>query len=156
MPPTLDIALDIATAPGIVFDSFFQERTLSTWLGTSRAIAVARVLGPWVLDWRSSAATGDPRGPDGGVLRGSGMEIEPGERVFVADVYWLPAHDEPLGPFALEVQFEPTAQSDGVRSTLVRVVLSGFDEGRRWTQYHELATAQWQRGLRALKTLLEK
>jgi uncharacterized protein YndB with AHSA1/START domain len=154
-PSTLDVSLDIAAPADIVFDAFFQDRALSVWLRTSRTIAVPRLLGPYVLEWQSGTGRDDTAGPGTGVLRGSVMHVEPGSRLFAADVYWLPLDAEPLGPLALEVTFGPTAQS-GSLSTLVRVVISGFDQGARWKQYHGSATAQWQRGLRGLKTLLEK
>ena len=154
-PSTLDVSIDIAAPADIVFDAFFQDRALTAWLGTSRTIAVPRLLGPYVLEWRSETGR-DDAGPGDGVLRGSVMHVEPGIRLFAADVYWLPLDAEPLGPLALEVTFAPAAQSGGSRSTLVRVVISGFDRDARWKQYHGSSTALWQRGLRGLKTLLEK
>lgn len=155
-PLTLDVTLDIAAPPDLVFHSFFQERALAAWMGTSRSIAVPRLLGPYVLEWPTTEERDEVLGRGGGVLRGSVMHIEPDDHVFLADVYWLPPDGGPLGPFAVQLTFAPTARADGARSTLVRVVISGFDEGVRWKRYHGLATAQWQRALRILKMLLEK
>jgi len=155
-PPTLDVSIDIAAAPDAVFDSFFQERALAEWLGTSRSITLPRLIGPYVLEWPTTDERDDVLGRSGGVLRGSVMQIEPGSYVFLADVYWLPPDGPPLGPFGIQLTLVPAAREDRPRSTLVRVVISGFDQGARWKRYHGLAAAQWQRALRMLKTLLEK
>lgn len=155
-PSTFDVSLEIGVPPVIVFDAFFEERALAVWLGTSRAIAVPRLLGPYVLEWPATDERDDVFGRGGGVLRGSVLQIGVGEHVFLADVYWLPPDSGPLGPFAVQVTFTESAQPGGASSTLVRVVISGFDEGVRWKRYHEIVVAQWQRALRVLKTLLEK
>ena len=155
-PRTLDVSLDIAAPPELVFQAFFQNAALAAWQGTSRSIAVPRLLGPFVLEWPTSDERDDVLGRLGGVLRGTVMHIEPGDHVFLADTFWLPPDGAPLGPFALEVTFTPATSADGRHSTVVRVAMSGFDEGARWRRYHEIATAQWQRALRVLKMLLEK
>lgn len=155
-PPKLDVTLDIAAPPEIVFQSFFQDGALSAWHGTSRSIAVPRLLGPFVLEWPASAERDEMLGRLGGVFRATVMHIEPNDHVFLADAYWLPPDGAPLGPFAVECTFTPSAAANGGRSTVVRVVMTGFDEGVRWRRYHGIATAQWQRALRVLKMLLEK
>lgn len=155
-PRTLDVALDIAAPPVVVFTAFFEDAALATWQGTSRSIAKPRLLGPFVLEWPTSNDSDDVLGRLGGVLRGTVMHIEPGDHVFIADMFWLPPDGAPLGPFALEVTFTPATSTSGRHSTVVRVAISGFDEGERWRRYHEIATAQWQRALRTLKTLLER
>ena len=155
-PPTLDITLDITAPADAVFDAFFRNDMLAEWLATSRSIAVPRLLGPYVLEWAITDERDDVFGRGGGVLRGSVMQIERGSYVFVADVYWLPPDSPPLGPFGIQLTFVPAAREDRAQSTLVRIVISGFDQGARWKRYHGIATAQWQRALRTLKTLLEK
>ncbi len=155
-PPRLDVTLDIATSPDTVFQAFFQDGALAAWHGTSRSIAVPRLLGPYVLEWPTAAERDEMLGRLGGVFRATVMHIEPNDHVFLADAYWLPPDGAPLGPFAVECTFTPAAAADGRRSTVVRVVMTGFDEGVRWRRYHGIATAQWQRALRVLKMLLEK
>ena len=44
----------------------------------------------------------------------------------------------------------------GRPATLVRIVMTGFDEGVRWKRYLGLATTQWQNALGVLKMLLER
>lgn len=152
----LDLSLEIAAPPVVVFQSFFQEGALNAWQGTRRAIAVPRLLGPYVLDWAPSNDTDEVLGRTGGVFRATVMHIEPGDHVFLADAFWLPPDTGPLGPFAIQVTFSPASSNNGGPSTLLRVVISGFDDGVRWQRYHAIATAQWQRALRVLKLLLEK
>ena len=78
------------------------------------------------------------------------------DHVFLADAFWLPPDGGPLGPLALQITFAPAAAPDGTRSTLVRVVMTGFDEGVRWKRYLGLSTTQWQDALRTLKDVLER
>jgi uncharacterized protein YndB with AHSA1/START domain len=155
-PRTLDVSLDIAAAPELAFQACFQDAALSAWMGTSRSIALPRLLGPFVLEWPTSESRDEVLGRLGGVLRGTVMHIEPNDHVFLADTFWLPPDGAPLGPFALELTFTPASSPEGRLSTVVRVAMSGFDEGPRWRRYHEIATGQWQRSLRVLKMLLEK
>lgn len=155
-PPRLDVTLDIIAPPELVFQAFFEDAALAAWHGTSRSVAVPRLLGPYVLVFPVSGERDEVLGRLGGVFRGTVMHIEPNDHVFLADTYWLPPDGAPLGPFAVEITFTPAAAADGTRSTVVRVVMSGFDDGVRWRRYHGVATAQWQRALRVLKNLLEK
>ena len=50
----------------------------------------------------------------------------------------------------------PKATTEGTQSTLVRVVMTGFDDGVRWRRYLGLTTTQWQKALGVLKMLLER
>jgi len=92
----------------------------------------------------------------GGVFRATVMHIEPNDHVFLADAFWLPPDGGPLGPLAVQITFTPTATTDGAHSTLVRVLMTGFDDGVRWKRYLGLATTQWQKALSILKLLLER
>jgi hypothetical protein len=92
----------------------------------------------------------------GGIFRATVMHIEPNDHVFLADAFWLPPDGGPLGPLAVQITFSPAAAPDGRRSTLVRVVMTGFDNGVRWKRYLGQATAEWQASLGVLKMLLEK
>lgn len=152
----LDLSLEIGAPPVAVFQAFFQEGALAAWQGTRRAIAVPRLLGPWVLDWPASNERDELLGRHGGVFRATVMHIEPPEQVFLADAFWLPPDSGPLGPFAIQLTFTPAPSRADASSTLLRVTISGFDDGVRWQRYHAMSTAHWQRALRTLKLLLEK
>ena len=139
-----------------MFAAFFDAPALGAWQGTSRSIAVPRLLGPYVLEWPPSAERDDVLGRMGGIFRATVMHIEPNDHVFLADAFWLPPDGGPLGPLAVQITFTPTATPDGAGSTIVRVVVTGFDDGERWKRYLGHATAQWQRALSVLKMLLER
>ena len=155
-PLKLDVTLDIVAPVERVFQSFFDASALAAWQGTSRSIAVPRLLGPYVLEWPPSAERDEMLGRLGGIFRATVMHIEPNDHAFLADAFWLPPDGGPLGPLAVQLTFTPAATPDGNQSTVVRVVMTGFDDGVRWKRYLGLATAQWQQGLGVLKTLLEK
>jgi uncharacterized protein YndB with AHSA1/START domain len=152
----LDVSLDIAASVELVFNAFFDAAALGAWHGTSRSIAVPRLLGPYVLEWPPSADRDPLLGRMGGIFRATVMHVEPNDHLFLADAFWLPPDAGPLGPLAVQVTFTPKATPDGTSSTLVRVVMTGFDQGERWTRYLTLATAQWQKALGVLRMLLEK
>jgi uncharacterized protein YndB with AHSA1/START domain len=152
----LDVTLDITAPVDLVFDAFFDSPALGAWHGTSRSIAIPRLLGPYVLEWPPSVERDEMLGRLGGIFRATVMHIERNDHVFLADAFWLPPDGGPLGPLAVQITFTPQATPDGTSSTLVRVVMTGFDDGVRWKRYLGLATTQWQRALSVLKMLLEK
>jgi uncharacterized protein YndB with AHSA1/START domain len=152
----LDVTLDITAPVELVFGAFFDAPLLAAWQGTSRSIAVPRLLGPYVLEWPPSVERDEVLGRTGGIFRAIVMHVEPNDHVFLADAFWLPPDGGPLGPLAVQITFTPTATPDGASSTLVRVVITGFDEGVRWKRYLGHATSQWQRALAVLKKLLER
>ena len=152
----LDVTLEMPAPADKVFQAFFDSVALGEWQATSRAIAVPRLLGPYVLEWPVSAERDEVLGRMGGFFRATVMHIEPNHHVFLADAFWLPPDGGPLGPLAVQITFTPKATPDGLPSTLVRVVMTGFDDGVRWRRYLGLATSQWQKALGDLKTLLEK
>jgi uncharacterized protein YndB with AHSA1/START domain len=153
---TLDVTETIAAPVELVFSAFFDSPALGAWQGTSRSIAVPRLLGPYVLEWPPSLERDDVLGRTGGIFRATVMHIEPNDHIFLADAFWLPPDGGPLGPLAVQITFSPTAGADGASSTLVRVVITGLDEGVRWKRYLGLATTHWQGALRVLKLLLER
>jgi uncharacterized protein YndB with AHSA1/START domain len=155
-PLKLDVTLDITAAVELVFQAFFEASALGAWHGTSRSIAIPRLLGPYVLEWPPSSERDEVLGRMGGVFRATVMHIEPNDHIFLADAFWLPPDGGPLGPLAVQITFTPTAATDGASSTLVRVVMTGFDDGVRWKRYLGLATTQWQKALGVLKMLLER
>ncbi|MBS1816507.1 MAG: SRPBCC domain-containing protein [Acidobacteria bacterium] len=152
----LDVTLEITAPVEMVFQAFFDAPALGAWQNASRSICIPRLLGPWVLEWPPSQERDEMLGRMGGVFRGTIMHIEPNDHVFLADAFWLPPDGGPLGPLAVQMTFTPKAGPDGVRSTVVRIVMTGFDEGVRWKRYLGLATTQWQKALGVLKMLLEK
>lgn len=152
----LDVTLDINAPVELVFQAFFEAPALGAWHGTSRSIAIPRLLGPYVLEWPPSVERDEMLGRMGGVFRGTIMHIEPNDHIFLADAFWLPPDGGPLGPLAVQMTFTPKAGPDGARSTVVRIVMTGFDDGVRWKRYLGLATTQWQKALGVLKMLLER
>jgi uncharacterized protein YndB with AHSA1/START domain len=152
----IDVTMDIAAPAELVFRAFFDAPMLAAWQGASRSIAVARLLGPYVLEWPPSIERDEVLGRMGGIFSATVMHVEPNDHLFLADAFWLPPDGGPVGPLAVQITFTPTATADGASSTLVRVVITGFDEGVRWKRYLGLATAQWQRALSVLKKLLER
>ena len=152
----LDVTLDITAPVDLVFHAFFDAPSLGAWHATSRSIAIPRLLGPYVLEWPPSLDRDEMLGRMGGVFRATVMQIEPNDHVFLADAFWLPPDGGPLGPLAVQITFTPKATPEGTRSTLVRVVMTGFDDGVRWRRYLGLTTTQWQTALGVLKMLLER
>ena len=68
-----------------------------------RAVTTPRPLGIYAVEWRSSPFADDVFGTLGGVFYGTVMEFRDGRQFFVADAYWLPPEDDPIGPMGLEV-----------------------------------------------------
>jgi uncharacterized protein YndB with AHSA1/START domain len=155
-PLKLDVTMDICAPPEMVFGAFFDSAALEAWHGTSRSIASPRLLGPYVLEWPPSVERDEVLGRMGGIFRATVMHVEPNDHVFLADAFWLPPDGGPLGPLAVQITFTAQATPDGTRATLVRIVMTGFDNGVRWRRYLGLATKQWQTALGVLKISLEK
>lgn len=152
----LDVTANIAAPIDLVFTAFFDAKALGAWHNTSRSIAIPRLLGPYVLEWPPSRDSDEILGRLGGVFRATIMNIEPDDHIFLADAFWLPPDAAPLGPLAVQMTFTSTPTPEGSLSTLVRIVMTGFDDGPRWRRYLEHATAQWQKALSTLKSLLER
>lgn len=151
----LDVSQDIAAPVELVFSAFFDDAALASWQKTARSIAVPRLLGPYVLEWPTSVERDEVLGRFGGLFRATVMHIEPNDHLFLADAFWLPPDAGPLGPLAVQITFTPTAAPGGPTSTLVRVVITGFDNGARWKRYLGFARTQWQDALASLKGMLE-
>jgi uncharacterized protein YndB with AHSA1/START domain len=152
----LDLTVDIIASVDTIFAAFFEASALGAWHKTSRSIAIPRLLGPYVLEWPPSLNSDEILGRMGGVFRATVMEIEPNDHIFLADAFWLPPDGGPLGPLAVQITFTPTAAPDGRRATLVRVVMTGFDDGVRWKRYLDHSHAQWHKALGTLRSLLER
>jgi hypothetical protein len=154
--PALDACVDVNATPRVVLEAFFDATALSAWLGAIRSVTVPRPLGPYAIEWPTSETRDELLGRMGGVLRGTVMEVEPTRGFLLADVFWLPPFGNPVGPMALEVACRLGVGADGQPATKVRVTLRGFEESARWRRYYEVAQAEWQAALRALKMLLER
>ena len=86
-----------------------------------------RPLGVYAIEWAPTAERDDVLGRLGGVFHGTVMEYLPGRELFIADAWWVPPDDEPIGPMALEV----SCMLEGA-SCRLRVRQSGFDDSPRW------------------------
>ena len=143
-------SLVIDAPPAAVLDAFFDAEALEVWWEVSRAVCVPRPLGSYAVEWERTESCDDLLGPLGGAFHGTVMEFRGGREFFIADAYWLPPQNPPIGPMALEV----SCAIEGP-ATRLRVRQSGVEEGARWLRYYDLIEAGWQDSLEALKRYLE-
>ncbi|MGE3508258.1 MAG: SRPBCC domain-containing protein [Vicinamibacterales bacterium] len=144
--------------------AFFDRAALAAWWQALASVTIPRVLGPYAVEWRPTDFRDDVLGRLGGVLRGTVIQVDPGEGFFLADVYWLPPDGDPIGPMALEVsctKAEPDAELDHQQTidgelTRLRVLQTGFEDSVRWRRYYAVFGAGWERALGTLKGLLER
>ncbi|NOT25967.1 MAG: SRPBCC domain-containing protein [Acidobacteria bacterium] len=142
----------ITAPPAAVLDAFFEAESLAAWWGVTRAICVPRALGAYAVEWAPAGRREESPGRLEGTLHGTVMEFKPGEEFFVADLYWHPPNDDPIGPMALEA----TCRMDGA-VTHLHLRQSGHDkDSERWSRYYDVMTARWEPALEALKQFLEK
>ena len=144
-----DIA--ITAAPSQVLAAFFDAEALAVWWRTVRAVTTPRPLGVYAVEWRSSPFRDDVFGMLGGVFYGTVMEFRDGRQFFVADAYWLPPEDDPIGPMGLEVTCHVAGPG-----TRLHVRQGGPHDNARWGRYYDLLTAGWVESLRSLKHYLEQ
>ena len=83
--------------------AFFDPSALSEWWHAIRSVTTPRPLGVYAIEWAPTAERDDMLGRLGGVFHGTVMEYLPGRELFIADAWWVPPDDEPIGPMALEV-----------------------------------------------------
>jgi uncharacterized protein YndB with AHSA1/START domain len=140
----------IRAAPTRVLAAFFEPQALAAWWQTIRSVTTPRPLGVYAVEWEPTVEADDVLGRLGGVFHGTVMEYKPGRELFVADAWWLPPDDEPLGPMSLDVR----CTMDGPACRL-RVRQGGFDAGARWERYHDIIARGWRASLAALKDQLE-
>lgn len=133
-----------------VLTAFLDPHDLAEWWQVQRSVTVARPLGTYAVEWRSTAYRDEILGPLGGAFHGTVMEFRAGRELFVADAFWNPPEGDPVGPMALEIQ----CTADGA-ATRVSVRLSGDDDGPRWQRYFAVMRAGWPRALGELKRYLE-
>ena len=79
------------------------------------------------------------------------MEFRAGREFFVADAYWLPPDEEPIGPMALEA----TCAMHGSATTL-NVRQSGWSNSRRWNRYYDIIGSGFALSLNELKQHVEE
>lgn len=158
------MSLVVAAPPARVLRAFFDRAALAAWWQALASVTIPRVLGPYAVEWRPTDFRDDVLGRLGGVLKGTVIQVDPGEGFFLADVYWLPPDGDPIGPMALEVsctKAEPDSDLDrqqGVdgQLTRLRVLQTGFEDSVRWRRYYAVFGAGWERALGTLKGLLER
>ena len=151
-PPTqFEQSLLIRCTPTRVMAAFFEPESLAAWWQARRSVTTARPLGVYAIEWEPTVERDDVLGRLGGVFHGTVMEYLPGRELFVADAWWLPPDDEPIGPMALEV----SCMLEGA-SCRLRVRQSGFEDTLRWRRYYAVIARGWQSSLAALKAHLER
>lgn len=133
-----------------VLAAFVDPRDLAAWWQVERSVTVARPLGTYAVEWRSTDYRDEILGPLGGAFHGTVMEYRAGRELFVADAFWNPPEGDPIGPMAFEIRC--TAEGAATR---VGVRLSGEDDGPRWQRYFAVMRAGWPRALDELKRYLE-
>ena len=117
--------------------AFFDSAALAAWHGTSRSIAMPRLLGPYVLEWPPSDRRDEVLGRMGGIFRATVMHIEPNDHVFLADAFWLPPDGGPLGPLAVQITLtarrrRPTGTVDAGASRDDRLRQTVYAGGGTW------------------------
>ena len=149
-PTSFEQVILIDCPPTRVMAAFFDPAALAIWWQAVRSVTTPRPLGVYAVEWAPSTERDELLGRLGGVFHGTVMEYLAGRELFIADAWWLPPDDEPIGPMALEV----SCMLEGA-SCRLRVRQSGFDESARWRRYYAVITRGWQSSLTALKDYLE-
>jgi hypothetical protein len=154
-PPSLEVSVNISATPRVVLDAFFDAPALAKWCGTVQSVTPPRLLGPYALEWPPTGEQGNLFGGLSGVFRGTIMEFEPTRGFFVADAFWLPPDEDPIGPMAMTVSCALCLGSSGRPATRVKMLQGGLEESTRWRRYSDRVGAGWQRALDCLRVLLE-
>jgi hypothetical protein len=131
--------------------AFFEPEALAIWWQAVRSVTTPRPLGIYAVEWAPTAERDEVLGRLGGVFYGTVMEYVAGSELFVADAWWMPPDDEPIGPMSLEV----SCMMEGPACRL-RVRQSGFEDTARWRRYYAVIARGWQSSLAALKVHLEQ
>jgi uncharacterized protein YndB with AHSA1/START domain len=154
----IDTSIVIAAPADRILRAFFDRSALCTWWQVAASITAPRVLGPYVLEWRTTEFKDEILGRLGGVLRGTVIQID-SDGFVLADLYWLPPDGDPIGPMALEMTCSKAASEaapSDEQATHVRVLQTGFEDSPRWRRYYALFSVGWERALATLKELLER
>jgi len=156
----VDISIVIAAPPARVLRAFFDRAALAAWWQALASVTTPRPFGPYVVEWRPTDFRDDILGRLGGVLRGTVIQIDPGEGFLLADVYWLPPDGDPIGPMAIDITTrkappDPEHPADD-ELTLLRIHQTGFEDSPRWRRFYATFGAGWERALQTMKGLLER
>lgn len=136
--------------PAAVFACFFSPEALRAWWQVVRSVTTPVPFGVYAVEWATTPFRDDLLGALGGVLHGTVVDVRPGQRFFVADVYWVPPEGDPIGPMALHVSCDPDPA--GCR-LLVRQ--DGYEPSPRWRRYYAVVSRAWEISLAALKRYVE-
>jgi len=150
-PLGFDHSIEIAATVDKVFDAFFDPHALASWWQAARSVTVARPLGIYAVEWKTTTFEDEILGPLGGVFHGTVMDASPPTGFFLAEAYWIPPQGDPIGPMAFEV-----ALSASGPKTRVRIKQTGYEEGPRWRRYYEIVAEGWKVALADLKTYAEQ
>jgi uncharacterized protein YndB with AHSA1/START domain len=150
-PTCFEHTILIGAAPTRVMSAFFEPDALARWWQAIRSVTSPRPLGVYAVEWEPTQERDEVLGRLGGIFHGTVMEYLAGRELFVADAWWLPPDDEPIGPMSLEV----SCMLDGAACRL-RVRQSGFEDTLRWRRYYAVIARGWQSSLVALKEYAER
>jgi uncharacterized protein YndB with AHSA1/START domain len=150
-PTHFEQTLSIRREPTDVMAAFFEPASLAIWWQAIGSVTTPRPLGVYAIEWAPTADRDDMLGRLGGVFHGTVMEYHPARELFVADAWWLPPDDDPIGPMSLEVSCAP--EGAGCR---LCVRQRGFEDNPRWRRYYAVITRGWQSSLASLKQHLEQ
>lgn len=148
----VDHTLEISAPAAAIIAAFFDPAALTRWWRVERSVTTPRLLGVYAVEWAPTPFADETLGALGGVLYGTVMDYRADREFLVAEVYWIPPENEPVGPMALHVSCTPAGVGS---STRVRVLQTGGDNSPRWKRYYEVMGAGWTGSLAALKSELE-
>ena len=176
-PIGLDHTVTIAAPPAKIIGAFFEPLALGVWWGVARAITNPTVLGAYTLAWPLAETVDSLLGPPGGTFHATVMDYRPARSFFLAEAYWIPPRNAPVGPMSLEVscaaRSRVRAAMDSLRGrvsgggagsadaddladvTSLRVVQRGYENSERWRRYYELLGTSLPAALDRLKEYLE-
>lgn len=150
--PAVDHTLEIAAAPAAIIAAFFDPVALGRWWRVERSVTTPRLLGVYAVEWAPTTFTDEVLGALGGVLYGTVMDYRADREFLVAEVYWIPPENDPIGPMALQVSCTP---APGGQFTRLRVLQTGGDDSPRWKRYYDVMGTGWTGSLAALKAHVE-
>ena len=143
-------SLLIAAPPLTVFECFFAPDALRVWWQAVRSVTTPVPFGVYAIEWAPTPYRDDLLGPLGGVFHGTVVEVRRGQRLFVADCWWVPPEGTALGPMALHINCE--ADANGCK---LSVKQDGGEPSPRWLRYYAIISRGWQISLMALKRYVE-
>jgi uncharacterized protein YndB with AHSA1/START domain len=151
--PAVDHTLEIAAPPATIIAAFFDPVALEHWWRVERSVTTPRLLGVYAVEWAPTPFADAVLGALGGVLYGTVMDYRADREFLVAEVYWIPPENDPIGPMALHVSCTPAPTGSATR---LRVLQTGGDESPRWKRYYDVMGAGWTGSLASLKLHVEQ